>query len=160
MKKSQITSKIRTALIGKLLDKKRNKIARRIKSFKLGFRYRMITDNDEQILGNLIKEVLQHCKDPAVAKAFLEGESHARKEKSLIGKSIEQQTKQMERGEQMTELQKVDQKQPKVLRIIADEKNMTEEEFRVQIEATLGKELKKLDKIREQNKDKSKDKSR
>ena len=74
MKSSQILSKAKTFLLGKFIEEKKNKNARRIKAFKLGFRYRMITDNDERLLSDLLNEILQHCKDPAVAKAFAEGE--------------------------------------------------------------------------------------
>lgn len=96
MKSSQMISKARTFLLGKFIDDKRNKNARRIKAFKLGFRYRMITNNDEQLLSNLLKEILQHSKDPVVAKAFAEGEAHARKEKLLVEKSVEHEADQRE----------------------------------------------------------------
>lgn len=116
MKSSQIISKARTFLLGKFIDNKRNRNARRIKAFKLGFRYRMITDNDEKLLSNLLNEILKHCKDPAIARAFEEGEAHARKEKLLVEKSVEyeadqrekEQAKQKEKAEQEKMYEEVD----------------------------------------------------
>jgi len=121
MKSSQILSKAKTFLLGKFIDEKKNKNARRIKAFKLGFRYRMITDNDERLLSDLLNEILQHCKDPAVARAFAEGETHARKEKLLVEKSVEyevdQREKEAEKQKQQVEQERIYEEVDQLLKI-------------------------------------------
>ncbi|MDC1162490.1 hypothetical protein OAT18_03530 [Tenacibaculum sp.] len=84
----------------------KSKTARRIKSYKLGYRWGLITADDKQMLGNLIEEILRHSNDSKLVKAFLEGESHARDEKPLVKRSLEHDEAQQERMENLIEITK------------------------------------------------------
>lgn len=105
MKKTQHNSIIKDFILRRIAMRK-SKIARRIKSYKLGYRWGLVTADDKQILGDLIEEILKHGNDFKVIKAFLEGESHARHEKPLVKKSLEHEAAQRERMKTSIEVAK------------------------------------------------------
>ena len=72
MEKSKKTLRFKSFL-QKKFGRNKNGISAQIKSFKLGYRFSLIGDDDKHILGNLIEEILKHTNNPKIVNAFLEG---------------------------------------------------------------------------------------
>lgn len=104
MRESKENTGIRAFLINKF-GMNRNNISARLKAFKLGYRYGLVSDFDKQALGNLVEEILRHTNSRKIVRAFLEGEQHAQKEKDLIEKSIEYEAKHREEMRLLAEKQ-------------------------------------------------------
>lgn len=81
----------------------RHSISAKIKSFQLGYRYGLIVDYDNQMIGGLIEEILSHAQNPKLLSAFSEGKMKAQKERKLVEKSLEQEAKRIKELELLVE---------------------------------------------------------
>ena len=104
MRGSKEISGIR-AFLTKKFGLNKSSVSARIKAFKLGYRYGLVSDYDKQALGNLVEEILRHTNNTKIINAFLEGERNAENEKALVEKSLKYEAKKRKEMQLLAEKQ-------------------------------------------------------
>ncbi len=73
------------------------------KAFTMGYRFGTISNNNREVFGNLIDEILHYCSTQEVVDAFRLGEQHGIQDLKLIIGGVKKGLKEIDRAQREVE---------------------------------------------------------